>query len=102
MRSSSLRATPSLKNVSGWFGIIRSSLTMVLVRAAKVASMTSVFGSSVRSLPPPAMKSSDVSLSTVSGRITVRWCFHSGRSTSAAVRHVCDVISSVVTVSLPS
>ena len=54
---------------------------------------SAVVGAGLSLLPPP-MKSIAVRLVVRSGLTMVSQCFHTGRSTSAAVRQVCDVSSS--------
>ena len=76
---------------------MRTSLITELVASASRVNSEPIFGRRL-SLEPPLIISVPIFVVMCSGLTMVSQCFQIGRSTSAAVRHCCDVISNTLAV----
>jgi hypothetical protein len=95
--ASSVNLFPSPANTKGSLGTMRTSLTTELVASASWVSKGLIFGGGF-SLELSLMTRRPEFVVTCSGLTMVNQCFQIGRSTSAAVRHRCDVISNTLAV----
>src|SRR5262245_2203958 len=93
MIASSFRVLVSSANCNGSLGTPRNSAATELVATAISKYLASGAAGAAAVTDPPVMKRYPVVVATRSGFTIVSQCFHTGRFTSAAVRHVCDVSS---------